>query len=97
MKYYRAVPEFIEGDPWTICQACSKQIRASDMIKRWDGLFVCDSDYRKPQPEFQPRPFFPGEGQAFTNTMPYPTETYITYSQNKSQYWTFSPIIQRLP
>lgn len=41
-----------EGGNWYIsCDVCSKQIYASEAMKRWDGLIVCPEDYEYRHPQ----------------------------------------------
>lgn len=46
------------GDWNAICQVCGFKHKASDMRKRWDGLYVCEKDYeeRHPSDFFKSRP-----------------------------------------
>ncbi len=42
---------FNSGDWNAICQSCGRKFKASQLHKRWDGLYVCEEDfeYRHPQ------------------------------------------------
>jgi hypothetical protein len=39
------------GDWITICDACGKKYKASQLRKRWDGLMVCSYDFEIRQPQ----------------------------------------------
>ena len=39
------------GDYNAICDSCGRKFKASSMIKRWDGLFVCKEDYEPRHPQ----------------------------------------------
>jgi len=39
------------GDWNAICDSCGRKFKASSMIKRWDGLFVCKEDYEIRHPQ----------------------------------------------
>lgn len=39
------------GDFWRVCDVCGFDYRASQTIKRWDGLFVCLADWETRHPQ----------------------------------------------
>lgn len=39
------------GDYNAICDSCGRKYKASTMLKRWDGLFVCKEDYEIRHPQ----------------------------------------------
>ena len=39
-----------------ICQVCRQKIKASESLKRWDGLIVCKDDYETRHPLDMPAP-----------------------------------------
>jgi hypothetical protein len=39
------------GDFSRICDVCGFQYRASQTLKRWDGLFVCTKDWEPRHPQ----------------------------------------------
>jgi hypothetical protein len=39
------------GDPWRVCDVCGFDIRASQTVKRWDGLWVCQQDWEPRHPQ----------------------------------------------
>lgn len=39
------------GDWWVSCDICSKQTRASEIKKRWDGFLVCPDDFEHRHPQ----------------------------------------------
>ena len=39
-----------------ICEVCRKKIKASEALKRWDGLIVCSEDYEERHPLDYPQP-----------------------------------------
>lgn len=63
------------GDWWICCDVCSKQIYASESLKRWDGLIVCKDDFetRHPQDLIHVRP----ERQTVPFTRPEPEDQFV--------------------
>lgn len=47
MRYSR----YDKGDWNTICDACGKKFKASELRKRWDNLMVCSKDFEYRQPQ----------------------------------------------
>ena len=43
------------GDYNAICDSCGRKYKASTMLKRWDGLFVCKEDYEIRHPQLSLR------------------------------------------
>jgi hypothetical protein len=39
------------GDYNAICDSCGRKFKASTMLKRWDGLFVCKEDWEPKHPQ----------------------------------------------
>lgn len=46
-----AGPAYIKGDFWRICEECGFKKRASETMKRWDGLYVCREDFEERHPQ----------------------------------------------
>uniref|UniRef100_A0A6M3IM08 Uncharacterized protein n=1 Tax=viral metagenome TaxID=1070528 RepID=A0A6M3IM08_9ZZZZ len=44
-------PKYIPGDYWMSCEICGFDYRASQMRKRWDGLWVCAKDFERRHPQ----------------------------------------------
>lgn len=42
---------YIPGDFWRICDRCGRRYRQSKMLKTWDGLWVCKSDWESRHPQ----------------------------------------------
>lgn len=42
---------YIPGDFWRICDQCGFRYRASQTLKRWDGLIVCRADFETRHPQ----------------------------------------------
>lgn len=38
------------GDWNSLCQVCGMKYKASDLIRRWDGLYVCQADWEPRHP-----------------------------------------------
>ena len=37
---------YYKAGTWNcICQVCGKQVKSDEIVKRWDGLLVCRSDF----------------------------------------------------
>lgn len=39
------------GDSNTICMVCGFKYKASEMRKRWDGVYVCETDWEPRHPQ----------------------------------------------
>ena len=39
------------GDFNCLCQVCGMKYKASELRKRWDGVYVCDKDYEPRHPQ----------------------------------------------
>lgn len=62
-----------------ICQVCRAKIKASESLKRWDGLIVCKEDYETRHPLDMPAPRQSEErALPFTSSEPVDTEITIT-------------------
>jgi hypothetical protein len=44
-------PHYVSGDWQAVCDACGKKFKASKLIKRWDGLMVCQADWEPRHPQ----------------------------------------------
>lgn len=42
---------YVPGGFYRICEVCGFQCRASETMKRWDGLFVCRADFEPRHPQ----------------------------------------------
>ena len=38
------------GDWNAVCEVCDFEFKASELIKRWDGVYVCKEDYEPRHP-----------------------------------------------
>lgn len=68
--YYKA------GEWNVICQSCGKQLKSSEILKRWDGLLVCKNDF-----EFRhPLDFLKttAEKSSVPFESPEPTDTFVS-------------------
>jgi len=45
------LPRYDRGDWNAICDACGKQLKASELRQRWDGLKVCNQDWEPRHPQ----------------------------------------------
>jgi hypothetical protein len=43
------------GDYNAICDSCGRKFKASTMLRRWDGLFVCKEDWEVKHPQLSLR------------------------------------------
>jgi len=43
------------GDYNAICDSCGRKFKASTMMKRWDGVFVCKEDWEIKHPQLSLR------------------------------------------
>lgn len=44
-------PRYDKGDWKAICDSCGKELKASELRKRWDGFMVCAGDWEPRQPQ----------------------------------------------
>ena len=73
------------GDWYVSCDVCSKQIYASDSLRRWDGMIVCKEDFetRHPQELIKHRT----DNQSVPFTRPEATEIFNEY-YGFIDFWT---------
>jgi len=66
---------WIKGDHWVICDVCGFKVRASQSLKRWDGLLVCHKDWetRHPQEDVRGRV----DRQLVDNPRPPPADVFV--------------------
>lgn len=66
---------YVPGDFWRICDSCGFKMRASQTLKRWDGLMVCREDFE----ERHPQDFVRGrvDRQNVPNPRPEPADVFI--------------------
>lgn len=70
--------EYKKGSWNVICMVCGFKFKAEDVVKRWDGVYVCkeDHEFRHPGefirgvPDQKPLPF----------TSPEPADTFVSVS-----------------
>lgn len=44
--------DYYQGGNWnSICDACGKKFKFSDLKKRWDGIWVCHQDWEIRHPQ----------------------------------------------
>ena len=60
-----------------ICEVCRKKIKASEALKRWDGLIVCQEDFEERHPLDYPQPSY-RDNEPLPFTRPETTDTFIT-------------------
>lgn len=48
--------QYIPGDWNVICDVCGHKYKASQLMKRWDGLMVCQEDWETRHPQELIRP-----------------------------------------
>jgi hypothetical protein len=68
------------GDYWRVCDVCGFDYRASETLKRWDGLIVCHDDWepRHPQDFVRGR----ADRQRVHEPRPQPTDTFVDTFRN---------------
>lgn len=44
-------PRYDRGDWKALCDVCGRQLKASALRQRWDGLKTCDDDWEPRQPQ----------------------------------------------
>ena len=44
-------PTYVKGDWIADCDICGRKYKASQLIKRWDGLMCCEDDWEIRQPQ----------------------------------------------
>ena len=76
LNYYKS------GDWNAICAVCGFKYKASQLQKRWDGIYVCKDDYevRHPQDFVRSRP--DQKPLPFTSSEPDDLFTSVTYTSS---------------
>lgn len=64
------------GDFWRCCDVCGFDYRASQTLKRWDGLYVCINDWEARHPQDHVRAHM--DRQRVPDARPEPTDTFLT-------------------
>jgi hypothetical protein len=69
------------GDWNAVCAVCGFKYKASELVKRWDGVYVCRTDWepRHPQelikmPRERPAPSFPTLGDNYIERVAAPVD-----------------------
>ncbi len=75
------------GDYNAICDSCGRKFKASSLLKRWDGLFVCKDDYEIRHPQLSLR--ISGDKQ--TVPIPRPDQV-VDYFLPYCDLWSSSPM-----
>lgn len=44
-------PRYVNGDWKAVCDVCGAELKASQLIKRWDGYMVCKNDWEPRHPQ----------------------------------------------
>jgi len=84
MNYYKS------GD-WNItCDVCSKKIKASKALKRWDGFIVCVDDFEMRHPQDFVRAKQDNITVPFTRPIPTLAFTDVPYIDTGNNVCTFS-------
>ena len=65
------------GDYNAICDSCGRKFKASTMLKRWDGLFVCKDDWEVKHPQLSLR--VQGDKQWVPIPRPEATDYFLPY------------------
>ena len=47
----RAPIRYVRGDWKSVCDVCGRFFLASELMKRWDGMMVCKTDYEHRHPQ----------------------------------------------
>jgi hypothetical protein len=70
-----------------LCDSCGRKFKASQLLRRWDGLMVCKHDYETRHPS----DFLRVQRERITVpfSRPYPSEDAYT---NTCDLWTSSPM-----
>ena len=71
---------FVLGDWNAICAVCGFKYKASQLQKRWDGIYVCESDFeqRHPQDFVRARP----DQRPLPYTAPEPNDLFTSVTYN---------------
>jgi len=80
--------DYLKVGTWNVyCQVCAKKLKADEILKRWDGLFVCKGDFEHRHPQDFLRsvveksnilPFsFPQDGSQSGSGDPYTLDGYV--------------------
>ncbi len=82
-------PRYDHGDWIADCDICGRKYKASQLIKRWDGLMCCEDDWEIRQPQDFVR------GVADTQIAPWlrpePTNSFVRLYDNNKLVNGYSP------
>jgi hypothetical protein len=74
------------GDYNAVCDSCGRKFKASTMMKRWDGLFVCREDFEIKHPQLSLKVH--GDKQTVPIPRPEASDQYLFFCS----IWTNSPM-----
>lgn len=63
-------PRYDKGDWKAICDSCGRELKASELRKRWDGFMVCAGDWEPRQPQDFVRGVADFQAPPFTRSEP---------------------------
>jgi len=75
-------PRYDKGDWKAICDSCGRELKASELRKRWDGFMVCAGDWEPRQPQDFVRGVADFQAPPFTR--PEPADVFIPFNFNTS-------------
>jgi hypothetical protein len=73
-------PRYDKGDWKAICDSCGRELKASELRKRWDGFMVCAGDWEPRQPQDFVRGVADFQAPPFTR--PEPADIFIPFNFN---------------
>jgi hypothetical protein len=71
-------PRYDKGDWKAICDSCGRELKASELRKRWDGFMVCAGDWEPRQPQDFVRGVADFQAPPFTR--PEPADIFIPFN-----------------
>lgn len=86
-------PRYEKGDWKAICDSCGRELLASELQKRWDGLMVCSRDWEPRQPQDFVKAII--DHQAIPWSRPEPSDSFVSvnsvYTIDTVPPGTFTP------
>lgn len=77
----QGAPNYVSGQPWAICDRCSKKRRRQDVAREWTNLIVCrDTCWDSRPPQLDPPEVWP-EGIPLPDIRPRPNNLFIDVNE----------------
>lgn len=88
-------PRYDKGDWKAICDSCGRELKASELRKRWDGFMVCAGDWEPRQPQDFVRGVADFQAPPFTRSEPADVFVPFNYAISLSDSFPVSETIAK--